>query len=534
MSDDIIHESVGLIGAGVAGLINAHVLLQDGFTDITLISRDKTVGGTWAMFTSFSIHREYQFSALDMPPPEGSAGDHRLTGVDMCSYAKFEMETEVLDIERNDSGQWQIQVEDKRSKSSKVLAFSRIILATGGCSTPKIPKAFSQKPTETIAMVIHSSDQSHEDRDESDTVLVVGGGKSAQDVCAKLTDEGRKTAIVFETTDTLLAGPSLIPLFLRKSRFSSMLSPHSTLNTPPERFLHMTTVGSAIIWKIVGDLPFKAYNISQDSPLRQTQPLFWTVRVSDEGVVRLNSFHALANSGAIEVIAPARVIGYSNEGKSLLLSDGRFFAPKVVVLATGYQPLWTSIFTPEMREEIGLNKHAPQADVKKVWKYKSLKYAPELNPENEKWVTSIYRGIIPAKNIERRDFAIAGASYSANYGYTNEVTAHWIASYFRGDKMHLPSSPQEALEKAEERCAWMRTRFPNVVPWVTESESTGLDHLTWPQVADELLEDMYLPSHRSGGNWLTWPFKVIHVKEISNLTEERLANRRAATQSSTS
>ena len=40
--------SVGIIGAGVAGLINAYVLLQDGFSDVTLISRDKSVGGTWA------------------------------------------------------------------------------------------------------------------------------------------------------------------------------------------------------------------------------------------------------------------------------------------------------------------------------------------------------------------------------------------------------------------------------------------------------------------------------------------------------
>jgi dimethylaniline monooxygenase (N-oxide forming) len=32
---------------------------------------------------------------------------------------------------------------------------------------------------------------------------------------------------------------------------------------------------------------------------------------------------------------------------------------------------------------------------------------------------------------------------------------------------------------------------------------------------------------RSGGNWLTWPFKVIHIKEIENLGEERRAKRLA-------
>lgn len=49
----------------------------------------------------------------------------------------------------------------------------------------------------------------------------------------------------------------------------------------------------------------------------------------------------------------------------------------------------------------------------------------------------------------------------------------------------------------------------------------------WPQAMDELLDDMGLPSMRSGGNWLTWPFKVISPAEIKNLGEERRAKREA-------
>lgn len=49
----------------------------------------------------------------------------------------------------------------------------------------------------------------------------------------------------------------------------------------------------------------------------------------------------------------------------------------------------------------------------------------------------------------------------------------------------------------------------------------------YPQVTDELLEDMQLPSMRSGGNWLTWPFKVIDVNEIATLAEERRQKRTA-------
>ena len=50
---DVLSQPIGIIGAGAAGLITAHILLQDGFTDVTLVSRDRFVGGTWAQ------HRVY-------------------------------------------------------------------------------------------------------------------------------------------------------------------------------------------------------------------------------------------------------------------------------------------------------------------------------------------------------------------------------------------------------------------------------------------------------------------------------------------
>lgn len=47
-STPLLSQPVGILGAGVAGLINAYVLLQDGFMDITVITRDRSVGGVWS------------------------------------------------------------------------------------------------------------------------------------------------------------------------------------------------------------------------------------------------------------------------------------------------------------------------------------------------------------------------------------------------------------------------------------------------------------------------------------------------------
>jgi cation diffusion facilitator CzcD-associated flavoprotein CzcO len=40
-------QTIGIIGAGAAGLVTAQVLLRDGF-DVQIITRDKSVGGVWA------------------------------------------------------------------------------------------------------------------------------------------------------------------------------------------------------------------------------------------------------------------------------------------------------------------------------------------------------------------------------------------------------------------------------------------------------------------------------------------------------
>lgn len=39
--------SVLIIGAGISGLITAHTLIQDGFNDIHVLTRDTAPGGVW-------------------------------------------------------------------------------------------------------------------------------------------------------------------------------------------------------------------------------------------------------------------------------------------------------------------------------------------------------------------------------------------------------------------------------------------------------------------------------------------------------
>ncbi|KAF8959168.1 hypothetical protein BDZ97DRAFT_1839258 [Flammula alnicola] len=571
LNASVLSEPVGILGAGVAGLINAYVLLQDGFTNVTVVTRDRSVGGVWSRDRVYpglcinNVHGEYRFSPLEMALPEDSTqtGGH-ITGMGMCEYmetfyskflqdkATFRFEAEILSVTRDETGLWRVKTEDIHSGEGEVLTFSRVILCTGGCSNPKIPHELSLESSEKAqyrGIVIHSSQfrsrlddilarvkpKEFDGDKEKGTVLVVGGGKSAMDICAKLANEGRRVVNVFESPDVFVASKSAIPDFIRKSRFLSVISPHRELRTRLERFLHMTKIGSWIthfIWKNLGESSFAAYSIPKSSPLRSPHSMFWGIRTNDEGRVHPRSYYSLVNAGAIELVAPARALGFAEDGRSISLSNGTEVTAQVVILATGWKSSWTGIFDEKTAAEIGIGRHPPMSNLESVdgsWNYETLANPPPAHPENttQKWVTSIYRGLVPGKNINRRDFAIGGAMFSSNIGYMSEVCAHWVSSYFQSDPMRLPSSPEDAIADAERSSAWMRRRYPNMLSWINESYSTTLDFWTWPQAADELLEDMCLPSMRSGGNLLTWPFRVIDLKELSTLGQERRGLREA-------
>ena len=56
---------------------------------------------------------------------------------------------------------------------------------------------------------------------ETAPIVVIGGGKSAQDICAYLANEGRKVTMVCPDVDAFTAGPKPLPDFIRKSRLVS-------------------------------------------------------------------------------------------------------------------------------------------------------------------------------------------------------------------------------------------------------------------------------------------------------------------------
>ncbi|EIW61544.1 FAD/NAD-P-binding domain-containing protein [Trametes versicolor FP-101664 SS1] len=556
-------DSVAILGSGVAGLITAYTLIHDGYTNVKILTRDLRVGGIWATNRVYpglhlnNVHGEYRLSPLEMPPP--SSADGRLSGDDMAQYMvrftdkylsdRVEFGLDISNIRRGSNGEgWLLDVRDVQTGKQETRPFSRLVVCTGGCDSPKLPMKLSPDAARAAGfkgLVFHSvdfgpklqdliasvppCDPSETSKSLGSSVVVIGGGKSAQDIAAYLANEGRAVTMICPDLDAFTAGPKPLPDFIRKSRLLSLFSPHIHLRTSLERFLHTTRVGQKTVdfmWNGLVDSSFKAANIPTDSPLRNTVSPFWHVRINDEGIPRENGFHGLAVAGKIDVITPAHAVGFSEDGQSVTLDSGRSIRASAVVLATGYQSSWSSLFEANAAEELGLNPHpAAETSSDHHWDYTSLYNPPPLHPDAKKWSSSIYRGIVPSRNIARRDFAVNGACVSPNNGYTLEVASHWISSYFLGDEMRLPETPEAALAETDRAAAWLRTRYPEVPTALNSSHTGYLAFWTWPQHVDDLLEDMGLAVMRSGGNGLTWPFKVIDLKEIAHLKEERDAKR---------
>ncbi|KAL1742696.1 hypothetical protein HDZ31DRAFT_42667 [Schizophyllum fasciatum] len=553
---DVLGKPIVIIGSGAAGLITAHTLMQDGFKNVQIVSRDAGPGGVWAedrvydgLFLN-NVNGEFCFSPLQGAPADPRSPN--LSGFDMCAYmtrfaehfltGRIAHNTEVRHIRRGADGTgWELDVYDKALKDDRVIRCARLVLCTGGCHVPSIPAKLTVSRARTVGFpgrMFHTSEfRQQVDRAGSGGVsawgriVVIGGGKSSQDICAYLARRNIPISMVFERAPAFISTSKPLPAFIRKSRLLAALSPHIHLRTTLERFLHKTWLGSKIthfIWSSIARTSFAVQRYPPHSPMRNAPSLFWTIQTNDDGAPRDGHFHTLVNEGKIALVAPNRVVGYDASG--VVLADGGRLAADTVILGTGYTSSWQGLFDDDTAASLGISRHAPHLGVNfdQEWAdYRTLDDPPRPRATSTQPVeSSIYRGLVPVNNLSQRDFAINGAVYTTNPGYSFEVFSHWISSYFIGDPLRLPRTTSEAKLETARQSAWLRKRYPDI-QHINESYSGNVAFWAWPHIIDDLLEDMGLPIFRSGGNWLTWPFKVINVRELATLKEERRAIREA-------
>ncbi|KAJ7743865.1 hypothetical protein B0H16DRAFT_1463525 [Mycena metata] len=251
------------------------------------------------------------------------------------------------------------------------------------------------------------------------------------------------------------------------------------------------------------------------------------------GVPRTNGFHALVNKGTINVIAPARMTGYADDEHSILLSNGQSVKADLVILATGYAFSWVQNFDSSIRFLVR-KLRAISVCMGTSWfstatptggQVARVRAIPspasdQSGQENAKWSSSIYKGIVPAKNLSQRDFPMNGAV---------------ISSYFLGDNMS-PETP-EAFKHAEREALWLHKRHPDLISTRPayqlrhmSSSSLMLKAFSHPSLKTAATFGQtaggYVSSWYAQGGKLVY-LAILSVNELARATlhEERKANR---------
>jgi hypothetical protein len=86
---------------------------------------------------------------------------------------------------------------------------------------------------------------------------------------------------------------------------------------------------------------------------------------------------------------------------SVVMQSG--YNTRCVFTGTTYNP-----YVDISMEQLGLGRHRPDPKTTHRWDYASLTNPPVI-PGETPWSTSIYRGLVPAKNVLNHDFAVNGA-----------------------------------------------------------------------------------------------------------------------------
>lgn len=88
---------------------------------------------------------------------------------------------------------------------------------------------------------------------------------------------------------------------------------------------------------------FFSFSVPNSSPLRNAHSLFWGIRTNDEGVGSPTGFYSAVRDNKINLISPARVLRFSEDGKGIDLDNGTRLDAEAVILCTGFTSSWDPV-----------------------------------------------------------------------------------------------------------------------------------------------------------------------------------------------
>ena len=475
-------KRVCVIGAGLAGLVAAKVLKQDGF-DVVVFERERELGGVWAASRTYpglranNSRESYAFS--DFPYPD--TADEFPTAEQIRAYVNaytdrfglrslIRLSTEVVSVTRGAARQFAVLVRP-RVGNQIALEFDFVVVCNGVFSEPQMPHLDRQDLFH--GSILHSSQLTDPRMVIAKRVVVVGAGKSALDCAGWAARHAHTCTLVFRSPHWMAPRYVFGRIRIDRvifTRFFEMFLPYhrqsgfeAFLHGPMRRFVRLWWRGWSRVIRRFLNIPAV---LVPDAALPAG---FENIGIGAE------FYDALDRSKlALRRARIARFVG----AHSLSLDTGETVEADVVVLATG----WSQGFAFLADDLLSL-----------VRRHGCL---------------GLYRHILPP---QQPNLGFIGYASSTACQLTSEVAAHWLSQCFRG-KLNLPSKTE------------MEREIARVLDWTNEvfpGRSQG--YFVGPYLAhylDDLLYDMNVPRKRAG-NVFSEYFAPLWPHRYQHLTEQR-------------
>ncbi|KAL3496325.1 hypothetical protein BJX62DRAFT_251166 [Aspergillus germanicus] len=360
---------------GLHGLIMAKTYLEiHPSATLLVVDESQSVGGTWARERLYpglktnNVFGSYELSDFPMEARRyGVDGTGHIPGhvvhAYLCDVADrfgitpcLMLDTRVITTDLLDDGSWRVSLQSLNREDGIVeeIHAAKLVIAAGLTSKPHIPKIPGSEIFDRL--MLHSKqlrDQAQR-LAESKTVVVVGGNKSAWDVCYTAARAGSQVHMVIRPSG---GGPSYLwprrfalgPFEVSLAKLSTMrlftlFDPAVAVASPgpfswAERFLHQTSIGRRIcqlFWKYLDRTVRMINGYHMHPELRKVEP--WTTPFWMGNSLSIHNYETswfdLVREWKIHVhIADLQSL---SPGK-VHLADGTILDTDALVLCTGWE-----------------------------------------------------------------------------------------------------------------------------------------------------------------------------------------------------
>ena len=479
-------KSVCVIGSGVAGLVTAKTLMQDGF-DVQIMERDSHLGGTWAPSRTYpglrtnNSRQTYEFSDFSYPDNTDvfptaeqvrayleAYADH----FDVRSRILFKKEVIGISQSTDDAGKLIVKCRSNKGMEEELIhEYDFVAVCNGVFHLPKVPEIEGRKNFH--GRILHSSEVTEATYKTDQKVVVIGGGKSAFDCASYAAKNSLAPTLVYRRPQWMaprfLPGGKIPGDWLVTSRLMAFFLRYHHSGVA-SRVMHIVGIPIVRLWWLL-----IAFGWRKDL---QMPAAFQPKERLPSGIEKIGvggDFYAAVNDGTAQAVCGS-VSRLTSNGVEL--DNGQTVLADLIIFATGWEQS-ISFLSEELRQEI-----AGQGYLR------------------------LFRHILPPK-IQNIGFVGYASSFSCQL--TAEIGAHWLSEHFLG-ALNLPTEDNMNLEidRAHE---WANEYLP----------IRGTEGFVGPYISnyvDDLMNDLRLKTRRLD-SFISEYMTAFRASRFSGLAEER-------------